>query len=151
MKHTILVLFLIGGMAAAADDAASKKLLKDLEGEYKVTAAQKAGAAPPPTFLEELEKVSIKDGKLTIRFKGKGGTFEEKSATITIDASRQPAHIDLKPDEGPKKNEIVMGIVSLEGDSVKLCWGDSPNAKRPSDFTSSKENMNFLLTLKRKK
>lgn len=151
MKHSLWVSLVFAGVAAAADDAASKKLLKDLEGDYNMTAAQKSGDAPPPGFLESIEKVTIKDGKMTIRFGGKGGKSEDKSATLTVDATQKPAHIDLKPDEGPKKDEKVFGIVSLDKDAVKLCWGDGPMSKRPSDFTSTKDNMNFLLTLKRAK
>jgi uncharacterized protein (TIGR03067 family) len=152
MRHVCLALFLLGGMAAAADDKESKSLLKDLEGDYKVTAAEKAGEKPPPGFLDELEKVSIKGNRLTISFKSKGtGKSEEKSATITLDASKKPAQIDMRPEDGPKRDELVLGIVAVDGDTVKMCWGDSPKATRPTDFSSSKENKNFLLTLKRMK
>jgi uncharacterized protein (TIGR03067 family) len=146
VKHAILAAFVFVSIAAA-DEAANKKLLKDLEGDYKLTAAQRGGEAPPATFLDEIERVSIKDGKLTISFK-KDGKVDVKSATLTVDASKKPAHIDLKPEDEPKKE--VFGIISIDDGTVKLCWGDGPNSKRPTDFTSSKENMNFLLTLKRK-
>lgn len=150
MKHVILALFLLAGVVTAADDDASKKLLKSLDGDFKVTSMEKAGQAPEPDFLAKMEKVTIRDGKLTIHFKGNDKS-EAKAATLAVDATKKPAHIDLKPDEGADKGNTVVGIVSAEGDTVTMCWADGRDAKRPTEFRTTKENKNYMLTLKRVK
>lgn len=150
MKYAILAMFLLGGFVVAADDAESKKLLKSLEGSYKVTAVEKGGEAPPKEFLESLEKVTIKGNKFAITFRG-GGKAEEKTATISVDATRKVATIDLKPDDGEKRDETVVGIVQIEADTVKICWADGPKVARPTKFETSKENKQFMITLMRTK
>lgn len=150
MKYAVLSLFLVAGFASAADDADSKKLAKDIEGSYKVTAAERSGGPPPGGFLEMIESVSIKGNKFTIVFKGddgKAGKSEEHSATFTIDAAKKPAQIDLKPDDGEKK-QVVQGIVALEDGTLKICWADD---KRPAEFKTSKDDKNMLLTLTKMK
>ena len=151
MKHVALFLFLATGLASAADDADSKQLLKDLEGTYKMTAAEHLGGPAPAGFLESIELVTIKGNKLSITFKGEGGKVEEKMATILIDASKKPAQIDLKADEGEKKDHTVQGIVLLKNGTLKICWNDRADAKRPADFKTSKDDKSMLLTLKKSK
>ena len=150
MKHAILAVLLIGGITIAADDAESRKLLQNLEGSYKVTAVEKAGEAPPKEFLETLDKVTIKGNKFAITFKG-GGKAEEKSATISVDATKKPAAIDLKADDGEKRDQTMMGIVQIDGNTVKICWADDKNAGRPSKFETSKDNKQFMITLTKAK
>ena len=148
MKLAILALFVFAGYASAADDAESKKLLKDLEGSYTVTAAELSGGSPPPGFLPSIEKLTIKDNKFSITFKFEG-KLEEKSATITVDATKKPAQIDLKPLDGDKKDQTVMGIVAIEKDGINVCWTNAPDGKRPADFKTSKNDKNMSLTLKK--
>ena len=150
MKHALLALFLLGGITFAADDADSKKLLKNLEGSYKVAAVEKAGDAPPKEFIESLDKVSIKGNKFSIAFKS-GGKAEEKSATITVDATKTPATIDLKADDGEKRNEVMIGILQVEGETLKICWADGPKSARPTKFETNKENKQFMITLTKMK
>src|ERR1700683_2988888 len=108
MKYAVTILFLTAAVSTAADDAESKKLLKDLEGSYKITSMERSGEAAPPEFLASIEKTSIKGDKFTMTFKGKDGKSESKVATITIDATKKPAQIDLKADEGEKKDETAL-------------------------------------------
>ncbi len=148
MKHAILATLLIGGITIAADDPDSKKLLKGLEGTYKVAALEKAGDAPPKETLEKFDRVTIKGNKFAITFK-EGGKSEEKSATINVDATKKPATIDMKADDGTQK--LIMGIVQIEGDTVKICWADDVKSGRPTKFETNKENKQFMITLTKMK
>jgi uncharacterized protein (TIGR03067 family) len=148
MKHAIIAIFLLGGIVFAADDADSKKLLQNLEGSYKITAVEKGGEAPPKEFLEKLDKVSVKGNKFSISFK-EGGKAEEKSAAISVDATKKPATIDLKADDGDRRE--MVGIVEIDGNTVKICWADDPKAARPTKFETNKENKQFMITLMRTK
>ena len=46
----------------------------------------------------------------------------------------------------------ILGIVKVEKGTVTLCWADQPGtAQRPKDFSSTKENKNFLIVMKKAK
>jgi uncharacterized protein (TIGR03067 family) len=148
MKFAFAALFFLGGVAVA-DDKANEKLLKDIGGSYTVVAVEKGGEQAPAEFMKSFESITIKGNKLVISFK-ENGKIEEKIAVLIVDASKKPVHVDLKPQDSPKKNdETFLGIVETAEDTIKFCWGEGPNAKRPTDFTSTKDNKNFLLTFKR--
>jgi uncharacterized protein (TIGR03067 family) len=153
MKYAIMILFLSAGISTAADDEASKKLLKDLEGSYKIVAAEIAGQPAPAAFLDN--KISIKGDKLS--FTGlvipKGGAAKSTTivSTITVDAAKKPAHFDQKQDEGPNKEKSALGIVVIDGDTIKICSGRAGVATRPTEFKTSKELPFSLLTLKKVK
>lgn len=146
MKHAIIALLLCGGMVVAADDPDSKKLLISLQGSYKATALEKGGDVPPKEFLETLEKISIKGNKFSITFKGTGKS-EEKTAIISVDATKKILAIDLKPEDGPEKDKVLQGILEVTGDTVKICWADDEKLGRPTKFETNKENRQFMITL----
>ena len=153
MKYALMILFLSAGFSAAADDAESKKLLKDLEGSYKVTAAEGAGEAQPAEFLASFEKVSIKGDKFSMTRKGKDGKSETRAGTITVDATKKPAHFDLNANGGINKGETVLSIIALDGETLKICSNDSPNPKRrrPDQFKTTMDDNYIFLTMKKVK
>jgi hypothetical protein len=55
----------------------------------------------------------------------------------------------MKADDGDQK--LMMGIVQIEGDTVKICWADDAKAGRPTKFETNKENKQFMITLTRAK
>ena len=66
----------------------------------------------------------------------------------TLSPDREPKEIDLKhrrPRDRPR--HTVKGIYSLEGDSLKVCWGHSEH--RPSTFAPDRRADQHLLILKR--
>jgi len=151
MKLAFMSLFMIAGAALAADDSGDKKFLKELEGVYKVAAAEKSAGPAPAEFLNSIERVTIKGNKLSFVFKSEGAKTEEKTATISVDTANMPVQIDMKPEDGPMKNETVLGIVSTDGDTVKLCFNDARDNKRPTEFKTSKDDKTVVITLKKTK
>jgi uncharacterized protein (TIGR03067 family) len=151
MKYAVMILFLSASFSIAADDADSKKLLKDLEGSYKITSIERNGETAPAEFLASIEKASIKGDKFTMTFKGKDGKSESKIATITVDAAKKPAQIDLKADDGDKKDETALGIIAIEGETIKICFADASDKRRPAEFKTSKDDSNMLLMFKKTK
>jgi uncharacterized protein (TIGR03067 family) len=148
MRLAATVLFLIAGVAAA-DDAANKKLLKDLEGNYTPVSMTKGGRPAPD---EDIKSVTfhIKGDLFIIRF-GKSDKGEEKTATIVLDTTQKPTAIDMTPKEGPEAGKPMLGIVKIDKDAVTLCWTDEDKPVRPKDFTSTKENKNYLIVMKKVK
>lgn len=143
------VLVLSAG-AAAADDAAAKKMLKDLEGTYTPLSMTRGGEAAPDEFLKSAS-FHIKGDTFVVRFT-KGGKEEDKEATIVLDPGQKPTAIDMTPKDGKEAGKPILGIVKVEKDTVTLCWADHRDkVDRPKDFSSTKENKNFLIVMKKAK
>ncbi|MSR54290.1 MAG: TIGR03067 domain-containing protein [Gemmataceae bacterium] len=143
----VLLLVVVG---VSADDAASKKMLKELEGSYKAVSMSKGGEPAPDEFLKAIS-FSVKGDTFTVTFK-KADANEDKAATVVIDSSKKPVSIDLTPKDGPEAGKPMLGIIKVEKDSITLCWTDrGEKTERPKEFTSTKENKQFLIVMKKSK
>src|SRR5262249_54455282 len=65
-----------------------------------------------------------------------------------IDASKSPSAIDMDIKDGPVKEGKAVGIIALDGDTLKLCY-DPMGVTRPTKFESTKDNGAFSFVLKR--
>ena len=149
MRLPLAALALVAG-AAVADDAAAKKLLKELEGNYTPVSMTRGGDPAPDAFMKSIS-FAIKGDTLTVRF-SKDGKGEDKPATLVVDPGQKPAAIDMTPKDGPDAGKPILGIVKVEKDTVTLCWADQPGtAQRPKEFSSTKENKTFLIVMKKAK
>jgi uncharacterized protein (TIGR03067 family) len=148
MRLPAVVLFLFASVAVA-DEAANKKLLKDLEGNYVPTSMTKGGMSAPDE-LTKSATFQFKGDTFTIRF-GTGKTEEVKTATIVVDTAQKPIAIDMTPKEGPEAGKPMLGILKVEKDTITFCWTDEDKPVRPKDFTSTKENKNYLIVMKKVK
>ena len=79
------------------------------------------------------------------------GKPETNVATIKMDATKKPAHIDLKMDDGPNKGKTLLGIITIDGETIKLCVNEPDDKKRPTEFKTSKDDRYVFLTLKKTK
>ena len=140
-----LGLALVVVLAAPADDKKEKLSIDPakLVGEWAYVAGVRAGEKVPQdhlagtvTFGKDTVTVPAdKDSKFLMEFK--------------IDTSKTPATIDLNIKDGPVKEGKAVGIIELNGDTLKLCYTIQGN--RPEKFESTKENMAFCFTLQRAK
>jgi uncharacterized protein (TIGR03067 family) len=145
-----IAVLLLSVSIVAADEAAAKKMLKEIEGNYTPTSLTKSGEAGTEA-LKAISQITIKADSLMIRFKKEGGS-EDHDATIVLDPSQSPVAIDLTPKDGPQAGKPVLGIVKVEKDVVTLCWGDrGEKAERPKEFSSTKENKQFMIVMKKSK
>ena len=136
MNAQLLVLA-VGLLAAPAakDDATKDKI----EGTWVVVAHTRNGKAN-----EEIkdDKVTFKDGTITIKSKNK-----DETATYKVDASKKPKEIDITDPEG----KTLMGIYTVEGDKLKICLCKPDGNKRPTEFSAKAGSAQMLLELKREK
>ncbi len=146
MRCAFMVLFLAARIATGEDSAESKKLLKDLEGSYKVTSAEDSGQA-----FDRCQAVSIKGDKFFLTIKAEDGKLDTIVATLAVDATNKPAHIDLKVDDGPEKGETSLGIVAIDGETIKICANNVDGKTRPTQFKTTMDDGYILITLKKSK
>ena len=147
MRLPIVALVLAAGVATA-DDAAARRFLTELEGTYAAVSITRGGDPAPDEFLKTVS-LAIHGDTLTARFK-KGDKGEDKAATLVVDPGQKPTAIDMTPKDGPDAGKPVLGIVKVEKDTVTMCWADRGGAaERPKEFSSTRENKNLLIVLKK--
>ena len=143
---TIVGLFAIALTAAwAADDAAAKKDMDQLQGEWTMVSGSADGNAMPDAMRATARRV-CKGDETTVTI-GAQLLFKAK---FTLDPSKKPKTIDYQMTEGFTKGKTQLGIYELDGDTVKFCFG-SPGAERPTDFTSKLGDGRTLSIWKREK
>jgi uncharacterized protein (TIGR03067 family) len=124
---------------ARADDKANEADQKALQGVWVAESMENAGqaAAKPDGRAVEL---TFKDNI----FSGGPG----KDVTFKLDASQKPKHIQLTRSVDGKE-ESVLGIYELNGDTLKICI-DEGGKERPTEFKTTAGTKQALIVLKRK-
>jgi uncharacterized protein (TIGR03067 family) len=120
-------------------DEASDKVLKQLEGEWKIEKMVFGGMDAPADVA----------AKTTLKFKGDELTPSDNPkdvAKLKLDPSKKPAHLDLSPMN--KSDKSMLGIYELSGDDLKICFAEGGEA-RPTEFASAKDSKQVLIVLKR--
>jgi uncharacterized protein (TIGR03067 family) len=111
---------------------ADEKALKELEGTYKVTAAEKGGVAAPKGEVDFT--VTIKGDEMTVKTPN-----GEKKAKIKVDPTKTPAHIDLSPTDGPEKGKTFPGLYKLEKGELTIVFAEGD--ARPKGLKAEGEEM----------
>lgn len=139
---------LLGASALAAPRAPAKDDkddLKKLAGDWQVTGWKQAG--------NDLDKEELAAARWSVKgdkYKFAMGENAEEG-TIKLDPSKKPATIDLTITEGADKGKQQPGIYKIDGDTVTFALAVPGGKERPTDFTSTEDNNQILITMKRKK
>jgi uncharacterized protein (TIGR03067 family) len=124
--------------------ASADKEIKALEGVWVARAIEVDGGK-----IEGFESGNVVqlflDGN---RYVSKVGPNAIEQGTITVDPGKSPAWIDLMPQTGEKRGQVVPGIYMLRGDNLVLCIAASP-ANRPIEFSAPKGDNRILVIYKR--
>ena len=136
---TPLFLGLALAVAAPAPKKADEPAPGKLEGDWVVESTEPAKEAPPGSIT-----MRFADGKVSI---SEGGRERKETAGYTVDLTKKPATIDIRPEGGPKE-QLIQGIFELKGDTLKLCFGRD-GADRPTELKADVEKRVMLITLKR--
>jgi uncharacterized protein (TIGR03067 family) len=126
------------GLVVAAD--APKTDLEKLQGAWGVITLETSGKERSVEHTDRL-KVVIKNRQLIFK-----GQTADQEMTFTIDPAKKPKQIDLTHPE--KKVGTLPGIYSLEGDTLRICYGFDKE-HRPDDFVSTAKNGRVLIVLKK--
>jgi uncharacterized protein (TIGR03067 family) len=147
---TALVCIALLGGPGRADDPPKKaptaaEELQRLQGTWRVETWEEGGKALPAADLK----------KRTLFFGGnifvlRGGDKLVRAGAAQLDPGKTPRTINLSVKEGEGKDGVLLGIYSLEGDTLKLCF-DPEGQSRPTDFAPEAKAKFTLVTLKKPK
>ena len=139
-----LLLAAVAGLLAVSQDPKPKSAegKGELDGTWMMVSSTFDGRATAAEVVKKRSMV-IRDGKLIAVIDG----AEKDPLTMTLDPTKKPRQIDLAR---PNGKGAALGIYSVEGDELKLCYGE-PGKDRPTEFASPDGGRVYLLVLKREK
>lgn len=133
-------------LVAAGDDKKAEADLKAMVGKWKVEKAE-MGGKDLTDFAKEMQFEIRQGGKYTAKI---GDETDE--GAFTVDPSKSPKELDVKPTSGPNKGKTVKGIYKIEVDTLTVCYGfEADKAARPTKFDSKDGDKTLLMTYKREK
>ena len=116
--------------------------LRALEGDWRFTALEIDGKAMPAGALAQSRLLIDGD---RFRTESPEATYE---GVFTVDAERQPPHIDIRFVEGPEAGNTSHGLYELDGDRLTLCLGLA-GSSRPTTFATAPGSGHALERLRR--
>jgi uncharacterized protein (TIGR03067 family) len=140
-----IVCFSLCACLALAQGGAGKGTAK-VEGTWASTGLSFGDKKLPAEVLEKLMSTfTFKEGKYTTSVMGK----QDEAGSYKIDAKMKPAHIDLMIEDGKDKGKSQLGLISVDGDVLKLALAKPGEKDRPKDFEGGKDII--IATFKRSK
>jgi uncharacterized protein (TIGR03067 family) len=119
---------------------ADEKGLKELEGTYKLTYAERDGKAAEKALIETVT-VTIKGDEFVMSF----SADDKKVSKIKVTPDAKLSTIELTPQDGLEKGKTFPGIYKIEKGELTLAF--SEKGDRPKEFKS--DNEAILLRLKK--
>jgi uncharacterized protein (TIGR03067 family) len=100
---------------------------KRLQGIWTIVSGEEAGKKlPEGTVKDKGVLLTIDGNQMTFASAGRPGTLK---ATFTVDPAKQPKTIALTVEEQKGKTSTLHGIYQIDGDTLKLCYGQTPPAE----------------------
>jgi uncharacterized protein (TIGR03067 family) len=131
-------------VAASTDPDQVREEKRNLQGTWKVIAAEARGEISARKEIEELEIIFTGDN-IQVR---EGGKVQERF-TYKLDIDKTPRAIDFTFTEGKKKGRTDRGIYLLDGNNLKICIQENKDAARPEEFTTRAGTDLSLVVLRR--
>ena len=139
MKLKALALLAVAGLLLAAD--APKDDTAKIQGTWKVVSAEDSGRKAPEESIKDLKWTITKDS-ITYKVGPKTTRW-----IFRLDPDKKPKWIDLTEGERTRP-----AIYELDGDTLKVCFGEGSQKERPTAFESKPNSPNdVLIVLKREK
>jgi uncharacterized protein (TIGR03067 family) len=128
------------GLPPPGSGAAGAELRK-LRGTWKLTALELNG-----------EKQEPGDGGTVIIRGDRLSTADGDQFRLTVDPAADPKVIDLTRLTGDDKGQVLEGIYTLRGETLKLClYGGGGAKSRPTEFEAKPGSERVLAVLQRQK
>lgn len=139
----IIAVILVAEAVHGADDMVAT--VKLLQGSWQAVKLEGDGK-PAPDEIQKSFQMTIKDDKMIITMRG----APNRDCKFKLDPS-DPNFIDITGAIKGKEGDTLLGIFSLEGDQLKICFPETKDLPRPTEFTSSAGSHLGVMILKRVK
>jgi uncharacterized protein (TIGR03067 family) len=134
----------LGGLAARAADSSDDK--KNMQGKWTLSQLDEDGKAQEVgKDSDKFFQIEFGDGKVTVEFKS-----GKEEGTYKIDPTQKVKTIDITANTGADKGKTLLGIYSLDGDTLKVCMAEADAKERPTEFKGKKDKITVYV-LKRVK
>ncbi len=143
---TLAALFLLVACAAAEEPKKTPTAAAELQrfqGTWQVESWEEGGEA---LAAADLKTRGVFFGANVFVFRRDEKVH--RAGTLQLDPGKSPGTANLSVREGEGKDDVMLGIYSLEGDTLKLCF-DPKGQNRPADFKPEAKAGCFLVTLKK--
>jgi uncharacterized protein (TIGR03067 family) len=115
-----------------------------LDGTWLPSAAELGGKMFPDEVRKTI-KLVVKDDKYTVTV---GKTVDK--GTAKLNTAAKPKELDITGTDGPNKGKKILAIYERDGDTLKICYDLSGEA-RPKEFKTKEGAPLFLVTYKLEK
>jgi len=131
------------GFASGQDTDETKKELERLQGTWRVVSSQ---VGDEKASEDEIKKRKITVKGNTLIYQPSSGPKDKREGTIKLDPRTKAFDLNVTfPEAG-----TMLAIYELKGDDLKIGFGNDGQV-RPKRFEIGKENVVWLLVLKREK
>ena len=134
----IRIKILSGNADAAEED------LKKLQGVWEVAGGEINGSVISES---DIPSIILTITNQSYRVERDGGTDR---GAFTLDPSKQPKHMDIRPDSGDDAGNKMLAIYEIGADSFRVCYA-SPGEDRPTAFATEPDSRRLVINYKRKK
>ena len=115
------------------------------DGTWEVASMEVNGETVPSETYEGM-KLTVTGEKYST---DKGGEIDRGS--FTVDATKSPKQMDIRPETGPGAGRTILAIYELTGkDAMRVCYAFEEGASRPKGFKTEQGSGEALIHYKRK-
>lgn len=140
---TLALVMVMATLAQAPATPPSDAALQAQQGTWRTVSSVRGGKAGPPEILQTIVR-HVEGAHVTWKRDGKAFA----GTTIVLDPDAQPPAIDVLPDGGPSRDQRVLGIYRLEGDTLTIAMADA-GQPRPTSFESPEGSRVTVQTFRR--
>jgi uncharacterized protein (TIGR03067 family) len=145
-RSVVIALALIVTLPLAAQDKKADADMATMVGNWKVVKAE-IGGKDITEHVKALKFDVVGNGKYTAQL-----GEEKDEGTFTMNATKTPKELDIKPTGGPGKGKLVKAIYKLDGDALTVCYEHDPDkGVRPEKFESKTGTTLLLISYERMK
>lgn len=134
---------MVGWVSAQETPPALEGDLKALQGDWVLAKMEADGKIVPPERLEGT-KLTIKGADYQLKVKDRSFVV-----TLKINEKKDPKELDMIPSDGANKDKVHPGIYKLDGDTLLISRGLTPDHARPTEFATWPDTGYFVATWKR--
>ena len=155
MKMKLLAMMALVGVLSLAGTAAADHLTK-CPGTWKLVKAERDGKALPKEDIENVTLTCKVEGK-DLKIVTKHGDKVVTEATAKLHkASDEHDEYDITYTKGTNKDgdlkgKIIHGLISVDGDTMKVCWHGGKDHPHPKELHGGKDSKCTLRTFERVK